>query len=332
MEPYWEAVRDQYAPFEAGLRAPTGAVYRHEIPGGQLTNLRQQAIALGLGDRWADVTECYAVANELLGKPIKVTPTSKVVGDLALFIAGGNIDVERLREHPEEFDLPASVLGYLAGELGTPPAGFAEPFRERALAGRRPASPPARLSAADAAELAGGERRSTLSRLLFPGPWSDYVTAVDAYGDSSVIPTDAFLYGLTAGVPVSVTLEPGVEIIVELETVGEPDAAAMRTLYLRVNGQPRPVRVRDASITATTAAARRADPADPGQVGAGLPGIVTLAVALGETVAKGQRLAVIEAMKMEAAVTSPISGTVADLVRASGDSVEVGDLLLVLRP
>ncbi|MCM3925626.1 pyruvate carboxylase, partial [Frankia sp. AiPs1] len=139
MEAYWEAVRDLYAPFEAGLRAPTGAVYRHEIPGGQLTNLRQQAIALGLGERWPAVQEAYAVANELLGKPIKVTPTSKVVGDLALFLVGGGVDVATLREHPERFDLPASVLGYLAGELGTPPAGFAEPFRERALAGRHPA-------------------------------------------------------------------------------------------------------------------------------------------------------------------------------------------------
>ncbi|WP_242424231.1 pyruvate carboxylase, partial [Frankia sp. EI5c] len=332
MEAYWEAVRDLYAPFEAGLRAPTGAVYRHEIPGGQLTNLRQQAISLGLGDRWTQVTECYAVANDLLGKPIKVTPTSKVVGDLALFIAGGSVDVDRLRDHPEEYDLPASVLGYLAGELGTPPAGFAEPFRERALAGRHPQPPAATLPPADAAAIAtpGADRRAALSRLLFPGPWKDYTQAVATYGDSGVIPTEAFLYGLQPGRPVHVFLEPGVEIIVELETVGEPDDAAMRTLYLRVNGQPRPVRVRDAAIKTTAAAARRAEPANPAHVGAGLPGIVTFAVAVGDTIEKGQKLAVIEAMKMEAAVTATASGTVTELVRASGESVEVGDLLLVL--
>ncbi|MCK9896626.1 pyruvate carboxylase [Frankia sp. AgB32] len=334
MEAYWEAVRDLYAPFEAGLRAPTGAVYRHEIPGGQLTNLRQQAIALGLGDRWPAVQEAYAVANELLGKPIKVTPTSKVVGDLALFLVGGSVDVDTLREFPERYDLPASVLGYLAGELGTPPAGFAEPFRERALAGRHPAPPNAALDAADADELAAGgtRRRAALSRLLFPGPWKDYLGAVDSYGDSSVIPTEGYLYGLRPGQPVGVTLETGVEIMVELETLSEPDDTAMRTLYLRVNGQPRPVRVRDASITATTTAARRADAGDPNQIGAGLPGIVTFVVAPGDTVAAGQKLAVVEAMKMEAAVTSPVAGTVAELVRTSGDSVEVGDLLLVLRP
>ncbi|SNQ49612.1 Pyruvate carboxylase [Frankia canadensis] len=334
MEAYWEAVRDLYAPFEAGLRAPTGAVYRHEIPGGQLTNLRQQAIGLGLGDRWPAVQEAYAVANELLGKPIKVTPTSKVVGDLALFLVGGTVDVDALREHPERFDLPASVLGYLAGELGTPPAGFAEPFRERALAGRRPAPPSATLDPADAAELAADSttRRAALSRLLFPGPWKDYLTAVDNYGDSSVIPTEGYLYGLRSGQPIAVLLEPGVEIIVELDALSDPDDAAMRTLYLRVNGQPRPVRVRDTSITATTTAARRADPSDPTQVGAGLPGIVTFVVAPGDTVTAGQKLAVVEAMKMEAAVTSPAAGTIVELVRSSGDSVEVGDLLLVLRP
>ncbi|MBL7497066.1 pyruvate carboxylase [Frankia sp. CNm7] len=332
LEAYWEAVRDLYAPFEAGLRAPTGAVYRHEIPGGQLTNLRQQAIALGLGDRWAQVTECYAIANELLGKPIKVTPTSKVVGDLALFIAGGNIDPDVLRAEPEKFDLPASVLGYLAGELGTPPAGFAEPFRERALAGRHPEPPAAQLDPADKAALAGDARRATLSRLLFPGPWRDYEKAVEQYGDSSVIPTEAFLYGLLPGEPVSVFLEPGVEIIVGLETISDVDRSGVRTLYLRVNGQPRPVRVRDESVTSVSTAARRADPADPGQVGAGLPGIVTFAVKVGDTVQKGARLAVVEAMKMEAAVTSPLAGTVTELARASGDSVEVGDLLLTIQP
>ncbi|ADP84757.1 pyruvate carboxylase [Pseudofrankia inefficax] len=332
LEAYWEAVRDLYAPFEAGLRAPTGAVYRHEIPGGQLTNLRQQAISLGLGDRWADVTECYAIANELLGKPIKVTPTSKVVGDLALFIASGNIDPAVLRAEPEKFDLPASVLGYLAGELGTPPAGFAEPFRERALAGRRPAPPKAELEADDRAALAGDGRRAALSRLLFPGPWRDYEKAVELYGDSSVIPTEAFLYGLRPGEQVSVFLEPGVEIIVELETIGDADRSGVRTLYLRVNGQPRPIRVRDESITSVSAAARRADPNDPTQIGASLPGIVTFSIKVGDTIDKGTKLAVVEAMKMEAAVTSPVAGTVAELAHESGDSVEVGDLLAIIKP
>ena len=332
MEPYWEAVRDLYAPFEAGLRAPTGTVYRHEIPGGQLANLRQQAISLGLGDRWPQVQECYAVANELLGKPIKVTPTSKVVGDLALFLASGDVDPGALRERPGDFDLPASVLGYLAGELGTPPTGFPEPFRERALAGRRPEPPATELSEQDARELAGPDRRQVLSRLLFPAPYAEYRRAVDSYGDVSVIPTRAFFYGLEPAVPVTVALEPGVEVVVELDTVGEVDDRGLRTLHLRVNGQPRPVQVRDESVVPTKSAARRAEAGNPSHLAAGLPGVVTFAVQAGDKVTKGTKLAVIEAMKMEAAVTSPAAGTVVELARATGDSVDVGDLLLVLQP
>ena len=330
LEPYWEAVRDLYAPFEAGLRAPTGTVYRHEIPGGQLTNLRQQAIAVGLGDRWEDVQELYAVANELLGKPIKVTPTSKVVGDLALFLASGDVDVERLREDPGAYDLPASVLGYLAGELGTPPAGFPEPFRSKAVAGRAEELPEVTLEPDDDRALDGPDRRAVLSRLLFPGPWKDFEQAQPQHGDVSRIPTEAFFYGLQPRRTVSVPLEAGVDVLVELDTVGELSEDGMRTLHVRVNGQPRPVRVRDRSVKVESKAARRADPGDPRQVGAALPGLVMPKVAEGDRVTKGQPLAVIEAMKMESTVSSPADGVVAEIAVAPGANVEVGDLLVVL--
>jgi pyruvate carboxylase len=330
MEPYWEAVRDLYAPFEAGLRAPTGTVYRHEIPGGQLTNLRQQAISVGLGSRWEDVQELYAVASELLGKPIKVTPTSKVVGDLAIFLASGDVDADRLRADPGAFDLPASVLGYLAGELGAPPAGFPEPFRTRAVAGRAEAVTEPTLSAADDAALDGPERRAVLSRLLFPGPWKDYRSAVEEHGDVSVIPTEAFFYGLQPGRTITVALAAGVEVLVELETVGEVSNDGLRTLHLRVNGQPRPVQVRDRSAQVDKTAARRADPDDAAQVGAPLPGIVLPKVAVGDSVVAGQALAVVEAMKMESTVSSPRDGTVTEVAVVAGANVEVGDLLVVL--
>ena len=332
LEPYWEAVRDVYAPFEAGLRAPTGTVYRHEIPGGQLTNLRQQAIALGLGERWDEVQELYAVANELLGKPIKVTPTSKVVGDLALFLAGlpaGSL--ERLREDPGAFDLPSSVLGYLDGELGTPPAGFREPFRTKAVAGRSTALSDGWLEPVDALALAGLDRRAVLSRLLFPGPWRDYTAAVGAYGDTSVIPSALFFYGLVPGVTETVTFEPGVVVFVELETVGDPDEDGLRTLYLRVNGAPRPVQVRDTSVKPSRAPARRAEAGNAHHVGAPLPGVVMPKVAVGNEVVQGQPLAIVEAMKMESTVTSPSAGTVSEVVVADGASVDAGDLLFVLR-
>jgi pyruvate carboxylase len=330
MEPFWEAVRDLYAPFEAGLRAPTGTVYRHEIPGGQLTNLRQQALALGLGDRWPQVQELYAVANDLLGKPIKVTPTSKVVGDLALFLAGGDVDPEVLREDPQSYDLPDSVLGYLGGELGTPPAGFPEPFRSRAVDGRPPVGGEVPLSEEQRDALSRDDRRAVLSELLFPKPYAEYCRAVEEQGDVSVVPTEAFWYGLRPGHTVTVELEPGVDVLVELETVGEVDDDGMRTLHLRVNGQPRPISVRDRSVEVRSTRARRADPNDVGHVASGLPGVVMLKVAVGDVVEKGQPLAVVEAMKMESTVTSPRHGTVTEVSVAGGAAVEAGDLLLVL--
>ena len=329
LEAHWEAVRDLYAPFESGLRAPTGTVYRHEIPGGQLTNLRQQAIGLGLGDRWEQVQELYAVANELLGKPIKVTPTSKVVGDLALFLAGGAVDVDRLREDPRGYDLPASVLGYLAGELGTPPAGFPEPFRSRAVEGRAPLAEVV-LDPLDDAALDGPDRRAVLSRLLVPGPFGDYEKAVATYGDVSVIPTEAFFHGLQPGRVVAVPLEPGVEVLVELETLGEAGTDGLRTLHLRVNGQPRPVQVRDRSIEVTRRVARTADPKDPTHIGSALPGVVLPRVAVGDAVTRGQALAVVEAMKMESTISCPVDGVVAEVVVSAGTNVDVGDLLFVL--
>jgi hypothetical protein len=256
MEPFWEAVRDLYAPFEAGLRAPTGTVYRHEIPGGQLTNLRQQAISLGLGDRWPQVQELYAVANDLLGKPIKVTPTSKVVGDLALFLAGSDVDPEALRKDPRGYDLPDSVLGYLGGELGTPPA--ASPSRSAAAPSR--AAPGRRRGAADtgAARVAGGTGPPDRAvAAAVPQAVRRVRKAVDKWGDVSVIPTEAFWYGLRPGHRLKVEREPGVEVLVELETIGEPDEAGPAHAAPARQRPPRPITVRDRSAEVKSTAARR---------------------------------------------------------------------------
>ena len=332
MEPFWEAVRDLYAPFESGLRAPTGTVYRHEIPGGQLTNLRQQAIALGLGDQWPRVQELYAVANDLLGKPIKVTPTSKVVGDLALFLASSDVAAEALQDDPRAYDLPDSVLGYLGGELGTPPGGFPEPFRTRAVEGRPAVGGEVALTDDERAAVDGGERRTALSRLLFPKPQQEYEQSVVRYGDVSVLPTEAFWYGLRPGRTVTTELRPGVEVLVELVTVGDVDESGERTLHLRVNGQPRPVTVRDRSVTPDRPVNRRADPQQPNEVAAALPGVVLLKVAVGDTVERGDAVATVEAMKMESTISASTDGTVAELCVTSGSQVEAGDLLLVVRP
>jgi pyruvate carboxylase len=329
LEPYWEAVRRVYAPFESGLAAPTGRVYRHEIPGGQLSNLRQQAIALGLGQRFEEVEDAYAAADRLLGRLVKVTPSSKVVGDLALQLVGSGVSVEDFAAEPGKFDLPDSVIGFLRGELGDPPGGWPEPFRTRALEGRRPAEPPAELSVDDERGLAEAPRE-TLNRLLFPAPTREYEAHVDAYGDVSVLPTKEFLYGLRPGDEHAVDLEPGVTLLVGVEAVSDPDERGMRTVMCTLNGQLRPVSVRDRSVDAAVKAAEKADRSDPGQVAAPFAGVVTLQVGEGDTVEAGQAIATIEAMKMEASITAPVAGTVKRLAIGEVQQVEGGDLLVVL--
>jgi pyruvate carboxylase len=329
LEPYWEAVRRVYAPFESGLPAPTGRVYTHEIPGGQLSNLRQQAIALGLGQRFEEVEDAYAAADRLLGRLVKVTPSSKVVGDLALQLVGSGVKVEDFAAEPAKYDLPDSVIGFLRGELGDPPGGWPEPFRTRALEGRRPAEPPAELSADDERGLTE-QPRQTLNRLLFPAPTREYEAHVDAYGDVSVLPTKEFLYGLRTGDEHAVDLEPGVTLLVGVEAVSDPDERGMRTVMCTLNGQLRPVSVRDRSVDAAVKAAEKADRSDPGQVAAPFAGVVTLQVEEGDTVESGQPIATIEAMKMEASITAPVAGTVKRLAIGSVQQVEGGDLLVVL--
>src|SRR5256884_3509833 len=186
LEPYWEAVRRLYAPFESGLPSPTGRVYTHEIPGGQLANLRQQAIALGLGQRFEDVENAYAAANQLLGRLVKVTPSSKAVGDLALQLVGTGVSSDDFASDPGKYDLPDSVIGFLRGELGDPPGGWPEPFRAKALGGRSDTVEPARLTDSDRAGLAA-DRPRTLNRLLFPGPTKEVTIHREAYGDTPTL-------------------------------------------------------------------------------------------------------------------------------------------------
>jgi pyruvate carboxylase len=334
LEPYWEAVRELYAPYEAGLAAPTGRVYRHEIPGGQLSNLRHQATAIGVGDRFEEVEAAYERANRLLGNIIKVTPTSKVVGDLAIFAVSAGIDLDQLEADPERFDLPDSVLDFLRGALGRPPAGFPQPFTERALRGRAapPAPEPLAATTLEALEHPGRERQVALAELMFPGPLRDFQAASERYGDISLLPTSAFFYGLDESEVLEVDLAPGVRVIFELEAIGEADESGMRTVMARVNGQLRPVDVRDRSIERAGGEIERADPSNPGHVAAPVIGAVIVQIAAGDQVAAGDPVAVIEAMKMESTITAPISGSVERVAIANGTRVERGDLLLVLRP
>ncbi len=329
LEPYWEAVRKVYRPFESGLASPTGRVYHHEIPGGQLSNLRQQAIALGLGDRFELIEDLYAAADRMLGRLVKVTPSSKVVGDLALHLVGAGVEAKDFEADPGKFDVPDSVIGFLRGELGDPPGGWPEPFRTRALEGRPPEREPAELSDDDREGLAK-DRRPTLNRLLFAGPTKEYLTHREAYGNTSVLSTKDFLYGLEPEVEHTVELEPGVTLIIELEAISEPDERGYRTVVTSMNGQLRPVSVRDAEIATDVKAAEKAERGNARHVAAPFAGVVTLQVAEGDAVGSGQTVATIEAMKMEAGITVQQAGTVKRLAIGKVQQVEGGDLLLEL--
>jgi pyruvate carboxylase len=334
LEPYWEAVRKVYAPFESGLPGPTGRVYKHEIPGGQLSNLRQQAIALGVGDQFEKVEDYYAAANVMLGRPPKVTPSSKVVGDLAIALVAADVDPKDFEENPGKYDIPDSVIGFMAGELGELPGGWPEPFRSKILEGRTPKIGVTPLTPEDTEALAGDARtrRAALNRLLFPGPTKSFEENRELYGDVSVLETTDYLYGLQQGAEHVVEMAKGVDIYVGLDAIGEPDDKGVRTVMATMNGQMRPVFVRDRSISVDFRAAEKADATKPGQVPAPFAGVVTLQVEEGAVVTAGQAVATIEAMKMEAAITSPIAGTVSRLAVPSTQQVDAGDLLVVVDP
>ncbi|MFJ9154101.1 pyruvate carboxylase [Streptomyces sp. NPDC102270] len=327
LEPYWESVRKIYAPFEAGLASPTGRVYDHEIPGGQLSNLRTQAVALGLGDRFEDIEAMYAAADRILGHLVKVTPSSKVVGDLALHLVGAGVTPKEFEETPDRFDIPDSVIGFLRGELGTPPGGWPEPFRTKALQGRADAKPVKELNAEDRSGLEK-DRRSTLNRLLFPAPTREYETHRQSYGDTSLLDSKDFFYGLRPGKEYAVDLEPGVRLLIALEAIGEADERGMRTVMSTLNGQLRPIQIRDAAVSSDIPATEKADRSNTGHVAAPFAGVVTLAVNEGDEVAAGATVATIEAMKMEASITAAKAGRVSRLAINKIQQVEGGDLLV----
>ena len=329
LEPYWESVRKIYAPFEAGLSSPTGRVYHHEIPGGQLSNLRTQAISLGLGERFEDIEAMYAAADKILGHLVKVTPSSKVVGDLALHLVGAGVSPSDFEAEPNKFDIPDSVIGFLRGELGDPPGGWPEPFRTKALEGRAQPKPVQELSEEDRKGLAEN-RRATLNRLLFPGPTKDFEAHREQYGDTSVLPSKDFFYGLRPGEEYSVDLEQGVRLLIELEAIGEADERGLRTVMSTLNGQLRPIQVRDTAIASDIPATEKAAKGDPKQIAAPFAGVVTLQVSEGDEVEAGATVATIEAMKMEASITASTGGKVSRRAINAVQQVEGGDLLLVL--
>ena len=333
LEPYWQAVRSVYAPFESGLPGPTGRVYQHEIPGGQLSNLRQQAIALGLGDQFEKVEDMYAAANRILGRPTKVTPSSKVVGDLALHLVAVGADPDDFAANPQNYDVPDSVVGFMAGELGDLPGGWPEPFRTKVLQSKNVKFGVTALSSDDLEALNSSDsalKRSTLNRLLFAGPTAEFTKFRETYGRLDQVDTVDYLYGLEQGAEHVVEISKGVQLYVGLEAIGSPDGKGFRTVMTTLNGQLRPINVRDRKIAADVVQAEKADSTNTGHVAAPFAGVVTLQTVEGARVEIGQPVATIEAMKMEASITASAAGVVRRLAIGRTQAVEAGDLILVV--
>jgi pyruvate carboxylase len=341
---YWEIVREFYYPFEEGVKAGSAEVYEHEMPGGQFTNLRQQAKSLNLDGRWREIADMYAQVNFLFGDIVKVTPSSKVVGDMALFLVTNGLTAQDVLDPNRKLNFPKSVVEMMQGAIGFPPGGWPKVLQKIILdsAGAKPVSGRAgqKLPKADFAatkkELAAKTRRDVrdldvLSYLLYPQVYLDYCKHLEKFDNTSFLPTKAFFHGMASGEEINIEIEPGKTLVVKYLTVGEARDDGMRTVFFELNGQPREISVPDRSREATVHRAPKADADNPKHVPAPMPGKVsTVAVKKGDAVAAGQRLLSIEAMKMETAVYSPRDATIGEVVVKTGSIVATGDLLIVL--
>ena len=337
---YWEGVRRYYAPFEADIRSGTADVYRHEMPGGQYTNLREQARSMGLEHRWPEVSQAYADVNQLFGDIVKVTPTSKVVGDMALFMVANDLEPAEVADPGRDVAFPESVISLFKGELGFPPDGFPKALSDKVLRGGEPLAgrpgkflPEVDLEAARAeAEGVCGLKlgdADLASYLMYPKVFKDYVSHARQYGNVSVLPTPVFFYGLEENVEVSIDIDTGKTLIVRLQGRTEAPEEGEEKLFFELNGQPRVLRIPRAGAKATKAALPKAEEGNAKQVGSPMPGmIVTIAVKAGQKVEKGDPLVSIEAMKMETQIRAEAAGTVKRVLVSSGQNVLAKDLLI----
>ena len=341
---YWAAVRELYYPFEEGLRAPDAEVYRHEMPGGQYTNLRQQAKSLGLQDRWEEVCEAYVAANRLFGDIVKVTPSSKVVGDMAMFMVANGLKAEDIATPRAALNYPRSVVEMMQGMLGQPEGGWPRALQRQILesaqlkpiAGRPGSTLPEADMEATTCDLAAKIKRQpthedVLSYLLYPQVFLDYAEHERRYDNTAVIPTSNFFYGLQPGEEIAVEIERGKTLIIRYLTTGEVHEDGTRTVFFELNGQPREVTVVDRSAEGVRDKHPKADLDDPDHVAAPMPGRITnVLIKKGQVIKSGGRLLSIEAMKMETGVYSPRDATVADVLVEAGSTVEARDLLVLL--
>lgn len=338
---YWDGVRKYYEPFETTQKYASSEVYLHEMPGGQYANLYQQAQSLGVGNRWSEIGKTYAAVNQLFGDIVKVTPSSKVVGDMALFMMANNLTPEQVLDPNRDIAFPESVIEFFEGRLGQPPGGFPPALQKKILRDRKPMTvrpgellPPADFDALRTELTKKLGRPATdldiNSHLMYPKVFSDLVNHQNSYSDTSILPTTAFFYGMEPGEELSIEMEPGKTLIVKFQTVGDAHTDGVRQVFFELNGQPREVAVIDRKLGAETVRKRaKAEVGNPLQVGAPMPGsVVSIVVNIGENVAVGQKLLTLEAMKMETTLYAERAGRIAEVAVAPLTQVQAGDLLI----
>jgi len=337
---YWEGVRKYYSDFESGMNSPHTEVYQHEMPGGQYSNLQQQAKAVGLGERWGEVKEMYQRVNALFGDIVKVTPSSKVVGDMALFMVQNDLNEESVLTKGKSIDFPDSVIELFEGYLGQPYGGFPEKLQEVILKGRTPITvrPGELLDEVDFQVLKEELYKEigrpvtifdALAYALYPKVFLDYVKTIEQFGDISNLDTPTFLYGMRLGEEIEVEIETGKTLIVKLVSIGQPQIDGTRVVYFELNGQSREVVIKDESIKSAVQAKVKADPKNVSHIGATMPGtVIKVLVEKGEKVNQGDHLIITEAMKMETTVQAPFSGTIKEIHVSNGEAISTGDLLI----
>ena len=338
---YWERVRESYAAFESGLQSPASEVYLHEMPGGQFTNLKSQARSMGLEDRWHEVAQAYADVNRMFGDIVKVTPSSKVVGDMALMMVSQNLTPEDVMNPDRDMSFPDSVVDMMRGNLGQPPGGWPRAIQAKVLKGETPITdrPGAHLEPVDLeaeraklSEMLDGKTiddEDLNGYLMYPKVFTDYMQRHETYGPVRTLPTRTFFYGMEPGDEISVEIDPGKTLEVRLLTLGETDETGQMKVFFELNGQPRQVRVPNRTATGAQAARPKADAANPGHVGAPMPGVVaSVGVAQGTQVKQGDLLLTIEAMKMETGLHADRDGTIKALHVGPGQQIDAKDLLV----
>ena len=339
---YWETVRDYYAPFESGLKSGSAEVYHHEIPGGQYSNYKPQVAGLGLLDRWEECKEMYHKVNLLFGDIVKVTPSSKVVGDMAMFLVKNNLDVDDVFTKGEELIFPESVVGMFKGMIGQPYQGFPEKLQKIILKGEEPITcRPGELlepvdfeAERDKVEAKVGhsvDDKSLMSYILYPHVYPEFDRHRQEFSDASVVPTPIFFYGLEQGQETSIEIEPGKTLIIKLNAIGKVHPDGTRHIYFELNGNARSVVVRDRSVVTEEVAREKADKSNPKHIGAPMPGkVLKLNVKSGDEVKAGDVLMVTEAMKMETNIRAKVDGKIAEVKFKEGSTIEKEDLVIVL--